>query len=120
MLFDDMPSDGIAPSYDHQEGHRTDPKRFPDIVNGTIRWENKQQPTPGALSYAYETLALPEFGVVNAGIISSFLFSPVSSPLYQPYKSVAPTGYGGLVAGTIMSQPLYDPATNTYGGAVLE
>jgi hypothetical protein len=108
---------GIAPASGHQEGHRTDGARFKDIVNPTQHWQYKQQPTPGALAYAYETFGLPEFGVVESGIGSSYFFKLFQKPSYQSNKSVSIAGLGGIVAGTIRSQPLYDRQTNTWGGA---
>jgi hypothetical protein len=116
----DLPQDGIdAAAAEHYQGHRVDTGRFGDIVNPTQHWVKKEQPTPGAMQYAYESLGLPEFGMVNAGIISSRSMCPVSKPSYQSNKSVPITGFGGVV-GTIVSQPLYDPASNTFGGAALD
>jgi|GEM_PF-6468838 len=102
----------------HQEGHRFDKLRFKDVVNPVQQhWVYKEQPTPGAYAYAFESLALPEFGVVDSGIGSSYFFRPLQTPSYQVNKSIPVTGLGGIVAGTIYSQPLYDPVNNTWGGA---
>lgn len=114
----DTPLDGVVRiAADHYMGHRADPKRFKDIVNPVQHWVKKEQPTPGALAYAYETLALPEFGIVDSGIGSSYFFKLFQTPSYQYNKSVPITGLGGIVAGTIVSSPLYNPANNTFGGA---
>ncbi len=107
----------IGGAAQHSEGHRTDSKRFSEIVNPVQHWVKKEQPTPGAYAYAFETIALPEFGVVGTGIGPSFFFKPFQQPSYQQNKSVPIAGLGGIVAGTVYSQPLYDPSTNTFGGA---
>lgn len=109
----------VAEAASHAEHHRADRSRFAHLVNITAHYVNKPQPTPGTKSYAYESLGLVEFSPVGTGIYARKLMSQVAKQSYMDQKSVPTTGYGGLVAGNFLFQPLYDPVSNTYGGVPL-
>lgn len=71
-------------------------------------FRNTAQPTPGAMSYALTTEMLPAFPVLGTGIAAGALL--VVPPYDQiPYvHAVTPAGLGGIVAGQIVLQPLWD------------
>jgi hypothetical protein len=102
----------------HSDGHRANRARFADIFeSGLFHWEKKKQLSPGAMAYAFETLALAEFTPIGPSVASRHLFQTVQPPqLYVNNMVVNTTGLGGLYAGQYISQPLLDPSTNSYGG----
>lgn len=107
----------IAPAGAHSEGQRAHRGRFNDISQGFFKWVRKQMPTPGANAYALESFGLVEFDPVNTGIIPKFFFRQLQGNVVrQDSQAVVTSGLGGLVTGSIRLTPLYDPATNTFGG----
>jgi hypothetical protein len=100
----------------HQEGHRANPKRFSDIFKNGYHWVRKQLPNPGAQNYAFETLALFETTPIGAAVAQRRMFKVIQPPqLYIHGQAVTTSGLGGVYAGQMALQPLYDPNTNTYG-----
>lgn len=113
---------GDAVAAAHYMGHMADPNRFGVPGAFTYHWVNKEQPTPGALSYAFESLALPEFSPIGPGVHPKNLTlrNATQQPQsYIPNQAVPIAGYGGVLAGTVIMQPLYDPASNSFGGVEL-
>lgn len=69
--------------------------------------ENKRQPTPGAMSYAYESLALPVFEPVGRAQVVK---EPRKTFFAQTYTALAVRTNGvPITAGQVIMQPLYDP-----------
>lgn len=113
-----LPDKYGSPAGVHSEGHRANKKRFSDIFSGLHKWTKKRQPSPGAMGYAFETLALPELSPIDHAVcvrkgFSAFAGSP---QVYFPAVNVPIAGLGGLVQGQMVMQPLYDPYSNTYAG----
>lgn len=98
----------------HSDG-LNDRGRFADITKNGYSWTRKKLPTPGALNYAFDTLALPELSPVGPGIGSVFFFNKTSVPLYVAANQVVTNGLGGLQAGQFVAQPLIDTYNNSYG-----
>ena len=69
------------------------------------------QPTPGAMAYAYESLALVPYPPSGPSVATRTPIRPTSKPMYV-MQSVPLAGYGGIVAGQMITQPLFNP----YGG----
>lgn len=71
------------------------------------------------MAYAFETLALPELSPIDHGICVRKGFSALagSPQLYVPTVAVPTNGYGGLIQGQMIMQPLFDPYSNNYAGA---
>lgn len=105
-----------APAGVHSEGHRDNKARFADIFKGIYHWTRKRQPSPGAQSYAFESLGLVEFTPIGPSITIRRHLNVVQHPqTYINGRAVPTTGIGGLNAGQMALQPLYDPNTNTQG-----
>lgn len=115
----DMRGQG-SPAGQHFEGHRANSKRFgKDIYENFYHWIRKQQPSPGAMAFAFETMSLPELSPIDHAVCVRKGFSAFagSAQVYVPVVAVPTAGLGGLVQGQFISQPLYDPYSNTYGGS---
>lgn len=79
-------------------------------------WERRASPSPGAMCYAYETLALAQYAPAGPSVPVRNPLYPVSRgpQMYVPAQSVYVQGIPTL-AGQYFSGPLYNPATNSYG-----
>lgn len=107
-----------SPAGNHSEGHRVNNRRFSDVFEGMFHWVKKRLPSPGTGNYAFSTLSLYELSPIGPAVAARVLFQTVQPPqLYLNGQLVGTVGLGGLVAGQMISQPLLDPATGTYGGA---
>ncbi len=112
-----------SPAGGHYEGHRLNPKRFgADIYENQYHWVHKKQPDSGAMEYAFETYAINETSPIDHAVsvrkgFSAFAFSP---QVYFPMQTVPTSGLGGLIQGQMISQPLYDPYSNSYSGSPAE
>ena len=107
-----------SPAGYHTEGHRmNNPARFADIwKDGFHHWTRKEQPTPGALAYAFESLGLVEFTPIGAGVAQRVQLRPLAAQSYLPAQLLPLQGLGGIVAGQVITQPLIDPYNQTFGG----
>lgn len=106
----------------HEEGHRfNNPKRFADTnKSGFFHWVRKRLPTAGAQNYAFESLGLVERSFIGAGVSPALHLNKMQNqPSYVGVNSVVVNGLGGLVAGQLILQGLYDPNTGTYAGQPL-
>ena len=110
--------DGISPAGAHEEGHRENRDRFSDVTKGGFfHWVRKRLPTAGAQNYAFESLGLAEFTPIGASVgIRNELLKMQPPQQYIPINSVLTNGIGGIVAGQVMLQGLYDPNTGTFAG----
>lgn len=71
-------------------------------------WERKRQPSPGAMQYAYESLALAPTTPIGAGVaVRRPLAVDQGEQLYVG-QSVPVQGIP-TVAGTVVTQPLFVP-----------
>ena len=109
----------VAQAGAHAEGHRFGNKgRFSDVFKAFLHWERKRLPTPGAMNYALESLGLPEYNVIGAGVgPRAYLMKTQPQQQYVPINAVLTNGLGGVVAGQIALQGLYDPNTGTFAGS---
>ena len=105
----------VLPAGSHTEGHRTNGKRFTEIMHQGYDWIRKQLPTPGAMNYAFETLALAESTAIGPGIAQRQFWQTVQTPLFVGEMTRPQSGYGGVVQGQAIYQPLFDPYNNTFG-----
>ncbi len=105
----------------HEEGHRDNRNRFSDVMKGGfLHWVRKRLPTAGSQNYAFESLGLAEFTPIGAAVGSRMMLQKTQPPQsYLPINAVLTNGLGGLVAGQIALQGLYDPNTGTYQGQPL-
>lgn len=100
----------------HGHGKREN-ARDADVVLSGFHWQKKQLPTPGAGNFAFESLGLPQQSPIGPAVCNrSFLMVVQPGQLYMRGIVTPVSGVGGLVAGTVRGQPLYDPNTKTYGG----
>lgn len=99
----------------HREGYRADNSRMSSIWENAYHWVRKRMLSPGAQNYAFETLSLFETPPVGAGTSAQMQYrSYGGTPMYQN-NSAYISGLGGLQAGQVISQPLYDPNSGSYG-----
>lgn len=111
---------GTSPAGQHYEGHRACGPRFGnDIGSNFYHWIKKDQPSAGAMEYAFETMGLPELSPIDHAICvrTGFLPFAFSPQVYVPNVSVPVNGLGGLVQGQMVMQPLYDPYSNSFAGS---
>lgn len=113
----DVAHEYIAPAGAHSSGARQDQKRFADITKGFYHWMRKRLPTPGAQNYAFESLGLIEQTPIGPSILVGYTFKKTQpAQSYMPNEGIFIAGLGGLVAGQIALQGLYDPNTQTFAG----
>lgn len=72
------------------------------------KWRDTAQPTPGAMSYAYDTLALPPFDLIWTGVLVTNKPSALPGTPVLANQAVKLQGLP-LTAGMIYGQPLFDP-----------
>ena len=106
---------GVTPAGNHTDGHRVNAKRFSQIMIDGYTWVRKQLNGPGAMNYAFDSLALAESGPIGPGISQRQFWATISPPLFVNNITAPMSGYGGLATGQMIAQPLYDPYNNTYG-----
>lgn len=109
------PITGITPAGSHSEGHRANRRRFASYVIDGYTWVRKRLNGPGAMNYAFESLALSETTPIGPGVRQRQFWATVAPPLFVPDVTAPYAGLGGIVSGQTISQPLYNPYTNSYG-----
>lgn len=105
----------IAPGGKHTDGHRTNNKRFTDIMADGYHWVQKRLNGPGAMNYAFDSLALAESTPIGPGVRQRQFWVTQPVPLFVDAMSRPISGYGGVAQGQMISQPLFDPYNNQYG-----
>ncbi len=65
-------------------------------------------PTPGAMNYAMTTEMLPAYPIIGPGIHAGALLVTPPYDQLEYVHTVTPAGLGGLIAGQIVTQPLWD------------
>lgn len=105
----------VTPAGDHTDGHRANGKRFTDIMMDGLHWVRKRLPGPGAMNYAYDSLALSETTPIGPGVRQRQFWATTQTPLFVGEMMRPTSGYGGVAHGQAVSQPLFDPYNNTYG-----
>lgn len=105
----------VTPAGHHTDGHRTNGRRFTDIMADGYHWVRKRLNGPGAMNYAFESLALAESTPIGPGVRQRKFWATVESPLFVPDMSRPSSGYGGVLHGQAIYQPLFDPYNNRYG-----
>ena len=66
------------------------------------------------MSYAYETLALAAFSPIGPSISIKRPIRATATPMYV-LQSVPQAGLGGIIAGQIAHQPLFNPLVGYSG-----
>lgn len=105
----------VTPAGHHSEGHRANGKRFTSVMAEGYLWVKKRLAGPGAMSYAFETLALAESTPIGPGIRQRVFWNTIEPPLFVPEMTRPTSGYGGVAQGQLIAQPLFDPYSNRYG-----
>lgn len=82
----------------------------------TLQYGATVQPTAGAMAYAYESLSLAPFPVSGPTIATRTPINPTAAPMYV-LQSIPIASYGGIVAGQLAAQPLFNPYGGGYSGA---
>jgi hypothetical protein len=82
-----------------------------------IQYQNTVQPSPGAMAYAFESLALTPYPVSGPTVATRRPINPTAQPMYV-LQSVPLVGlsFGGTVAGQLVTQPLFNPYGGGYSG----
>ena len=115
-MFDEFSNhSGHAPAGPIDDRVRLDAARMGQ-PSAPFHW--KQTPivdAQGIYNYAFDTLGLVEQYPIGAGKECLVMPKVFQTPLFA-FAGVVDVGLGGLVAGDILSQPLFDPQTGTYGG----
>lgn len=109
-----------SPAGGHTIGHHVEGKRFSDVLTGLYHWAKKKLPTPGTGNFAFESLGLVEFTPIGGAVLQRYTFNVTQPPqLYVGGQAVLTSGFGGLMAGQIIYQPLANSANNSYGGVTV-
>lgn len=128
MAFYDSQEDPFGSNVDNAEAFE-----FGARNNASGRWDpthnkklttphvatyiKKHQPNPGgAAVFAYSTYGTPPFLPIGSSIMVQRMPKPCEPAVPFSIHGDVNTQLGGLITGNNYSQPLYDPATNTYGG----
>lgn len=96
-------------------GKDKDANSFQDDAGFKMAWERKPLPGPGAMNYAYESLALPPQSAIS-GAVAQRNFLAVVKPNIYKFQDVLLNGIP-MVAGQTILQPLYDPESGYVNGA---
>lgn len=105
----------VTPAGPHTDGHRAAGKRFSSIMTDGYTWVRKRLNGPGAMNYAFDTLALAESTPIGPGVRQRTFWATVQAPLFVTNPLAPYAGLGGVVHGQFIAQPLLDPYNNTYG-----
>jgi hypothetical protein len=104
LPFEDAPAD-VMPSHRGSGYHPT--------------WERQMMPTPGAEAYAWKRLALMPFSTMAIGTgIEPRGHLRATSPGSLQAQTITLVGIA-TQSGSIRGQPLYDPNSGAFTGAVL-
>lgn len=106
---------GVTPAGSHTEGHRANRGRFTSIMTDGYLWVQKRLNGPGAMNYAFDSLALAESTAIGPAIRQRQFWNIRPVPLFVGEISRPTSGYGGVAQGQMLSQPLLDPYNNSYG-----
>lgn len=106
---------GVSPAGAHSEGHRENKGRFTSFIAEGYTWIQKRLASPGAMNYAFETLALAESTAIGPAIRQRQFWAIQQAPLFVEGPGRPTSGYGGVAQGQYISQPLFDPYNNTFG-----
>ena len=110
-----------TPEFDHStrnSGLFFDPTQNYKLTTADIiNFVQRPQLNPGGANiYAIATYGTPPFNPIGAAFMVRNMPHP-EEPAFSYYNmGDVTTQLGGLVSGTNYSQPLYDPATDTFGG----
>ncbi len=89
-------------------------KKEVDVLHAHIQ---TAQPNPGGANvYALATYGTPPFNIIGNAYFVRRMPYPCEPALQATINGDVNTQLGGLIAGQNISQPLYDEATDTYGG----
>jgi hypothetical protein len=110
-----IPGGVVSPAGAHTDGHRANENRFTQIMIDGYTWVQKRLNGPGAMNYAFDSLALAESTSIGAGIAQRQYWASVARPLFTDQVFRPTSGYGGVIQGQVIYQPLFDPYNNTYG-----
>lgn len=105
----------------HEHGIEASDARF-TVPGFGLHYGNTTQPSPGAMAYAYEVLALPQFPPSGPTVATRRPINPTSKPMYvlQAVPAVSVSGFGGTVAGQLALAPLFNPYQGFSGIAPME
>lgn len=82
---------------------------FADQFGAKMVFRRKELPSPGAMNYAYETLALAPQSEISGAVAQRQQLSLFAAQVYK-YQDIPLQGIG-LVSGQVIGQPLFDPAS---------
>lgn len=68
-------------------------------------YARRSLPGPGSGNIAFETLALPEFTPIGAGVANQQQFRTLTPATYVPHL-IGVQGIGGLIPGQVFGTPL--------------
>lgn len=105
----------VTPAGHHTDGHRANPKRFSSIMADGFHWVRKRLSGPGAMNYAFDSLALAESTPIGPGVAQRQFWATISPPLFVAEMARPVSGYGGVIQGQVLSQPLFNPYNNSFG-----
>lgn len=79
-----------------------------------VAFEYRDLPGSGARQYAYETLALPMYTPIGAGVANAGAFDAFGSPVvaWQQTVGIESLIYNGNYSGQITSTPLFNADAN--------
>lgn len=107
----------ITPTAMLDEKVRADAARVGHVAGAPVHLSRRNPATtPGAYNYAYDMLNLYEQNICGPGYCVRKMPKVFEGTNWLATQGILDVGFGGLVAGNFVMQPLYDPASNSYGG----
>lgn len=92
------------------------PQRFNQVMIDGYRWEKRELPSyGGAAQFVFDALALAESTPIGPGVRQRTFWRTQNAPLIYPSQQAATAGFGGVIQGQFISQPLFDPYSGRYG-----
>lgn len=100
--------------------HYEQPPNGPDWLY-SLEWTKRKQPSPGAMQYSFDTLALPPVSPISGAIaVRAPIIKPVNTAP-QPYVTKHGIVIGiPTISGGIVGQPLYNPDAGYVGPSFMQ
>lgn len=89
--------------------------RFGQVMIDGYHWEHRNHPGGGAAEFVFDSMALAESTPIGPGVRQRSFWQTMRPAMVLAGQQAANAGFGGVIQGQFLSQPLYDPYNNTYG-----
>jgi hypothetical protein len=112
-----------APAFDFDHSMLDDKNRYNPVnnykleIDSVVSYKETRQLNPGGVKvYALTNYGTPPFNPIGNAFFTQRMPAPCEPAVQVITQSDVNTMLGGLITGQNISQPLFDPASDTYGG----